>query len=138
MKSRVWVPSPYSTGDSPEAMSSANCARSRWRTRLCVLRHRRSPDTPKKSASRSSTCRSGLRSIRHSAQRRRRIEERDYSCVIVNSPIHWPGAAHLYRRQWARGCSWAALYGAALVFPSSGAPLVNGNVAEPLLVTAPT
>lgn len=48
--------------------------------------------------------------------------------------VCFPGAGHCYTRQWARGISWAALYGAALVFLSSGALLVNGGVAEPLAV----
>lgn len=48
----------------------------------------------------------------------------------------WPGAGHLYRRQWARGCSWMALYGAALLFLSSGALLVEGSVTEPIVAAA--
>nr|WP_222913627.1 hypothetical protein [Natrinema sp. SYSU A 869] len=48
----------------------------------------------------------------------------------------WPGAGHFYRRQWARGCSWIALYGAALVVLSSGMLLAAGSVTDPLLVTA--
>ncbi|MFC6766314.1 hypothetical protein [Natrinema soli] len=47
----------------------------------------------------------------------------------------WPGAGHFYRRQWARGCSWVALYGAALVVLSSGTLLAAGSVTDPLLVT---
>lgn len=47
----------------------------------------------------------------------------------------WPGAGHFYRRQWARGCSWIALYGAALVVLSSGTLLATGSVTDPLLVT---
>ena len=50
--------------------------------------------------------------------------------------VCWPGTGHLYRRQWARGCSWAALYGTALLFLSSGTILAAGSVTEPLLVTA--
>lgn len=48
----------------------------------------------------------------------------------------WPGAGHLYRRHWARGCSWFVLYGAALLFLSSGAVLVEGSVTEPIVATA--
>ncbi len=50
--------------------------------------------------------------------------------------VCWPGTGHLYRRHWARGCSWAALYGAALLFLSSGTILAAGSITEPLLVTA--
>ena len=50
--------------------------------------------------------------------------------------VCWPGTGHLYRRHWTRGCSWAALYGAALFFLSSGTTLAAGSVTEPLLVTA--
>lgn len=48
----------------------------------------------------------------------------------------WPGAGHVYRRQWARGCSWMALYGAAFVVLSSGTLLAAGSVTDPFLVTA--
>ncbi|WP_345778543.1 hypothetical protein [Natrinema sp. DC36] len=48
----------------------------------------------------------------------------------------WPGAGHVYRGQWARGCTWVALYGAALVLLSSGTLLAAGSVTDPLLVTA--
>lgn len=47
-----------------------------------------------------------------------------------------PGAGHLYVRQWKRGLSWAALCGAALVFLSPGTLLVDGALAEPIVVTA--
>jgi len=50
--------------------------------------------------------------------------------------VCWPGTGHLYRRHWTRGCGWAALYGAALLFLSSGTILAAGSVTEPLLVTA--
>lgn len=50
--------------------------------------------------------------------------------------VCWPGAGHLYRRHWARGCSWAALYGTTLLFLSSGTILAAGSVTDPLLVTA--
>lgn len=48
----------------------------------------------------------------------------------------WPGAGHFYRRQWARGCGWFALYGAALLFLSSGALIVDGSVTEPIVAAA--
>ena len=48
----------------------------------------------------------------------------------------WPGAGHVYRGQWARGCTWVALYGSALVVLSSGTLLAAGSVIDPLLVTA--
>ncbi|ADD03708.1 uncharacterized protein Nmag_0110 [Natrialba magadii ATCC 43099] len=49
--------------------------------------------------------------------------------------ICWPGAGHCVRRQWARGCSWALLCATALVFLSGGA-LLEGGLAEPLVVTS--
>ncbi|MFC4544479.1 hypothetical protein ACFO5R_21340 [Halosolutus amylolyticus] len=47
-----------------------------------------------------------------------------------------PGVGHLYFRQWARALSWAGLYGAALVFLSSGVLLAEGSIVEPIVVTA--
>ena len=49
--------------------------------------------------------------------------------------VCFPGAGHWYTRQWMRGLSWAVLYGAALVFLSSGALLVDGTVVEPFVIT---
>lgn len=49
--------------------------------------------------------------------------------------VCWPGAGHLYARRWKRGCCWAALCGAALVFLSHGTLLTDGAMAEPILVS---
>ncbi|WP_126663225.1 hypothetical protein [Haloterrigena salifodinae] len=49
--------------------------------------------------------------------------------------ICWPGAGHLYARQWRRGCCWAALCGAALVFLSPGSLLAAGPLVEPLVLS---
>jgi len=49
--------------------------------------------------------------------------------------VCWPGAGHCVRREWARGCTWAVLFGAALVFLSSGRLLATGGVAAPPLIT---
>ncbi|NUC72746.1 hypothetical protein HTZ84_10565 [Haloterrigena sp. SYSU A558-1] len=49
--------------------------------------------------------------------------------------VCWPGAGHLYARQWRRGCCWAALCGAALVFLSPGSLLAAGPLVDPLVLS---
>ncbi len=65
-----------------------------------------------------------------------RLVVRTKSWLAYPLAVCWPGAGHFYRRQWTRGCSWAALYGAALLFLSSATLLSNGQLTEPVLITA--
>lgn len=47
-----------------------------------------------------------------------------------------PGAGHLYAQQWARGVSWAVLYGISVVFLSSGLLLADGPITDLFVITA--
>lgn len=47
--------------------------------------------------------------------------------------VCWPGVGHLYARQWRRGCCWAALCVAALVFLSPRSLLAAGPLVLSLL-----
>lgn len=49
--------------------------------------------------------------------------------------VYWPGVGHLYAGQWRRGCCWAAMCGAALVFLSPGTLLVGGATVDPIVVS---
>ena len=84
--------------------------------------------TPDSRSSTDATLSSGLVRILH------RLRSRVPTWPAYLLAVCWPGAGHWYRCQWARGCSWAALSGAALLFLSSGALIDTGAVAEPLVV----